>query len=212
VEPVAGFRQPWKLAALAYGTALPEQWGCAARNVDYFDVKGDLERLLAPRVARFEVAEHPALHPGRSARVLVDGQAIGFIGELHPQWQQKYDLPLAPVLFEVDLDPVERARLPQYVEGSRNRLSSGTWPSSSTTHSSCSLLLDALSADRPAIVSDIRLFDVYVGRGVEAGKKSLAFRIVMQDTRKTLLEAEVDAAMQQLMAYLQQAFGARLRV
>jgi phenylalanyl-tRNA synthetase beta chain len=73
-------------------------------------------------------------------------------------------------------------------------------------------LLDALSANRPTIVSDIRLFDVYVGRGVEAGKKSLAFRIVMQDTHKTLLEAEVDAAMQQMVAYLQDTFAAQLRV
>jgi len=210
--PVAGFRQPWKLAALAYGAALPEQWGCAARNVDYFDVKGDLELLLTPRVARFEVAEHPALHPGRSARVLVDGQAIGFIGELHPQWQQKYDLPLAPVLFEVDLDPVERARLPQYVEGSRQPVVIRDVAIVVDHALELQLLLDALSADRPAIVSDIRLFDVYVGRGVEAGKKSLAFRIVMQDTHRTLLEAEVDAAMQQLVTYLQQAFGARLRV
>ena len=210
--PVAGFRQPWKLAALAYGTALPEQWGCAARNVDYFDVKGDLELLLSPRVARFEVAAHPALHPGRSARVLVDGQAIGFIGELHPQWQQKYDLPLAPVLFEIDLDPVERARLPQYVEGSRQPVVVRDIAIVVDHALELQQLLDALSADRPAIVSDIRLFDVYVGRGVEAGKKSLAFRIVMQDTRRTLLEAEVDAAMQQLLNYLQQAFAARLRV
>jgi phenylalanyl-tRNA synthetase beta chain len=158
------------------------------------------------------VAAHPALHPGRSARVLVDGQAIGFIGELHPQWQQKYDLPLAPVLFEIDLDPVERARLPQYVEGSRQPVVVRISRSLSTTHSNCNNCSMALSADRPAIVSDIRLFDVYVGRGVEAGKKSLAFRIVMQDTQRTLLEAEVDAAMQQLLNYLQQAFAAQLRV
>jgi phenylalanyl-tRNA synthetase beta chain len=94
--PVAGFRQPWRIAALAYGTALPEQWGSKARNVDFFDLKGDLERLLVPLAASFEKASHPALHPGRSARVLVAGQAIGFIGELHPQWQQKYELPLPP--------------------------------------------------------------------------------------------------------------------
>ena len=210
--PVAGFRQPWKLAALAYGTALPEQWGCASRNVDFFDVKGDLELLLAPLVARFEVAAHPALHPGRSARVVVDGEPIGFIGELHPQWQQKYGLPLAPVLFQIDLDPMRRAGLPQHVEGSRQPVVIRDMAIVVDHALELQQLLDALGVNRPAIVSDIRLFDVYVGRGVEVGKKSLAFRIVMQDTRRTLLEAEVDAAMQQLVAYLQQAFAAQLRV
>jgi phenylalanyl-tRNA synthetase beta chain len=147
--------------------------------------------------------------------VLVDGQAIGFIGELHPQWQQKYELPLAPVLFELDLDPVTRAH------GCRTRrgippADCHPRPMAIVVDHALELqqLLAALSANRPAIVQDIHLFDVYVGRGVEAGKKSLAFRIMMQDTRKTLLEAEVDAAMQHLMAYLQQAFrrtASRLR-
>lgn len=121
-SPVAGFRQPWKLTALAYGTAFPEQWGCAARNADFFDLKGDLELLLTPSSATFERAVHPALHPGRSARVLVDGKAIGFVGELHPQWQQKYDLPLAPILFEVDLEALTMAHLPQHAEVSRQPL------------------------------------------------------------------------------------------
>jgi len=210
--PVPGFRQPWRLAALAYGSVLPEQWGCTTRNVDYFDVKGDLELLLAPLAARFEAATHPALHPGRSARVLLDGQAIGCIGELHPQWQQKFELPLPPVLFEIDLDPVLQARLPQYVEGSRQPVVIRDMAVVVDHGLELQELLDALSAHRPAIVNDIRLFDVYVGRGVEVGKKSLAFRIVMQDTRKTLLEAEVDAAMQQLVAYLRQVFAAQLRV
>jgi phenylalanyl-tRNA synthetase beta chain len=210
--PVAGFRQPWRIAALAYGTALPEQWGSTARNVDFFDLKGDLERLLVPLAASFEKASHPALHPGRSARVMVAGQAIGFIGELHPQWQQKYELPLPPVLFELDLDPVTQARLPQHSDFSRQPMVIRDLAVVVDHGLELGQLLAALSAHRPPIVHDIHLFDVYVGRGVEAGKKSLAFRIMMQDTRKTLLEAEVDAAMQHLMAYLQQAFAAQMRV
>jgi len=210
--PVAGFHQPWKVTALAYGTALPEQWGCSARHVDFFDVKGDLERLLLPLAATFLKAVHPALHPGRSARVLVAGKAIGFVGELHPQWQQKYELPLAPVLFELDLDPVTMARLPHYTEVSRQPTVIRDLAIVVDHSLELKPLLEALAAHCPTIVRDIRLFDVYVGHGVEVGKKSLAFRIVMQDTQKTLLEAEVDAAMQQLVAYLQQAFAAKLRV
>jgi phenylalanyl-tRNA synthetase beta chain len=88
-QPVPGFAQPWRLTALAYGPALPEQWASATINSDFFDLKGDLERLLAPKVARFERIAHPALHPGRSAQIIVDECVVGIMGELHPQWQQK---------------------------------------------------------------------------------------------------------------------------
>ncbi|MEF8721728.1 MAG: phenylalanine--tRNA ligase subunit beta [Candidatus Accumulibacter delftensis] len=211
-EPVAGFRQPWKLTALAYGSAFPEQWGCAARKVDFFDIKGDLERLLAPRIAHFDAAQHPALHPGRSARVVVDGQAIGFVGELHPQWQQKYELPLAPVVFEVDLDAIVMASLPQYTEVSRQPPVIRDMAIVVDQKLDLQPLIDGMIASRSEIVREINLFDVYVGPGVEAGKKSLAFRIMMQDTRKTLQEVEVEAAMQHLVGYLQTTFAAQLRV
>jgi phenylalanyl-tRNA synthetase beta chain len=210
--PVAGFHQPWKLTALAYGTALPEQWGGAARQVDFFDLKGDLETLLAPLVARFKKAEHPALHPGRCARVLVAGKGIGFVGELHPQWQQKYELPLPAVLFELDLEALTTATLPHYAEVSRQPIVIRDMALVVDQALELQQLIDALSANRPTIVRDVRLFDVYAGRGVEAGKKSLAFRIVMQDTQKTLLEVEVEAAMQQMVAYLEDTFAAQLRV
>ncbi|MFZ2854821.1 MAG: phenylalanine--tRNA ligase subunit beta, partial [Rhodocyclaceae bacterium] len=210
--PVDGFRQPWKLAGLAYGGASPEQWGVPARNVDFFDIKGDLESLLAPAVVRFEKAVHPALHPGRTARVLVDGQAIGIVGELHPQWLQKYDLPLAPVVFELDLDAVKLAKLPQFAEVSRQPPAIRDLAIVVEQELQLQQLIDGLKANRPTIVQDIRLFDVYTGKGVGFGKKSLAFRIVMQDTQRTLQDAEVDAVMQQLVAYLQQAFAAQLRV
>ena len=211
-EPVAGFRQPWTLTALAYGAAFPEQWGCVARNVDFFDVKGDLERLLAPRTASFEKAGHPALHPGRSARIVLDGRAIGFVGELHPQWQQKYELPLAPVLFELDLDALVIAGLAHYAEVSRQPLVIRDMAIVVDQEVELQLLIDGMVASRPEIVREIKLFDLYAGRGVEAGKKSLAFRIMMQDTQKTLQEVEVDAAMQHLMTYLRETFAAQLRV
>jgi len=210
--PVDGFSQPWKLAGLAYGAAVPEQWGAAARNVDFFDVKGDLEILLAPAVARFEKAGHPALHPGRSARVVIDGQAIGFVGELHPRWVQKYDLPLAPIVFELDLAALTQAKLPHYVEVSRQPPAIRDLAITVDLGLELQQLIDGMTANRPALVQDIRLFDLYTGKGVESGKKSLAFRIVMQDTQRTLQDAEVDAAMQQLVAYLEQAFAAQLRV
>ena len=210
--PVAGFRQPWKIAGLAYGTAFPEQWGCTARNADFYDIKGEVELLLAPASVRFEKATHPALHPGRCAQILMNGKCIGHLGELHPLWQQKYDLPLAPVLFELDLDVLQQARLPQYTEVSKQPPAVRDLAIVVDQNLSLQTILDLLETKRPPLVQDIRLFDVYTGKGIYSGKKSLAFRIVMQDTQRTLQDTEVDVAMQELITCLKQAFAAQLRL
>ena len=110
---IAGVNQPLRVAGLAFGPADQPQWGGRDRTVDYFDVKGDLEALFAPRQLRFVAAEHPALHPGRSARVELDGMDIGVIGELHPKWRQGYELPSAPIVFELELQAVLAQQLPR---------------------------------------------------------------------------------------------------
>ena len=125
---------------------------------------------------------------------------------------QKYDLPLAPVVFELDLDALKQAKLPQYAEVSRQPPAVRDLAVVVDHKLELQALLDGMAANRPPLVQDIRLFDLYTGKGVESGKKSLALRIVMQDTQRTLQDAEVDAAVQQLVAYLQQAFAAQLRV
>ena len=210
-SPVAGFRQPWRLAGLAFGGALPEGWGSGVRKVDFFDVKGDLEALLAPATLRFEKLIHPALHPGRAARILENGQEIGVIGELHPEWVQKYDLPGAPVLFELDFAALKAVMVPAYSEVSKFPPVIRDLAVVVDQNLALQTLLDGLKKDLPALVQDIQLFDVYAGKGVPENKKSLAFRIVMQDTQRTLLDSEVDAAMQQLVSCLEQVFGAQLR-
>src|SRR5574343_1704874 len=210
-SPVAGYRQPWRVGGLAFGGALPEGWSSGARKVDFYDVKGDIEALLAPAALRFEKLAHPALHPGRAARVLLDGREVGCVGELHPEWVQKYDLPNAPVLFELDFSAIKAVKVPAYAEVSK-------FPSvirdlAIVVDQSISLqtLLDGLKGQISGLVQDIQLFDVYVGTGVPENTKSLAFRIVMQDTQRTLQDSEVDAAMQQLVSCFEQAFGAQLR-
>lgn len=210
-QPVAGFHQPWKLAGLAFGGALPEGWGAGARKVDFYDVKGDIEALLAPAVLRFEKLAHPALHPGRAARVLLDDQEIGCIGELHPEWVQKYDLPQAPVLFELDFAAVKSVRVPVYAEVSKFPPVVRDLAIVVDQKIALQTLLDGLKDQISGLIQDIQLFDVYVGKGVPENKKSLAFRIVMQDTQRTLQDSEVDAAMQQLVSCFEQAFGAQLR-
>ena len=109
---VEGFDQPMRVAGMAWGPLEPLGWQGKGRHVDFFDVKADVEKLLAPRKAEFVAAEHPALHPGRSAEVLLDGQSIGFIGELHPRWRQSWELPSAPVVLELSLDAVIQRTVP----------------------------------------------------------------------------------------------------
>ena len=209
--PVEGFHQPRKLAGLAYGGALPEGWSDGGRKVDFFDVKGDLEALLAPAKLRFEKLQHPALHPGRAAKVLLDDREIGSIGELHPEWVQKYDLPLAPIVFELDFDAVKAASVPSYIEVSKFPVVIRDLAVVVDQGIALQAILDGLKGQLPALVNDVQLFDVYAGKGVAENKKSLALRIVMQDTQRTLLDSEVDAAMQQLVSCLERAFGAQLR-
>jgi phenylalanyl-tRNA synthetase beta chain len=208
---VPGFLQPMRVGALAYGPALAEQWGAAKRRVDFYDVKADVEALLAPRSAAYVPSEHPALHPGRSAAVVLEGERIGWVGELHPRWQQKYELPHPPALFELDVGTLLDAGMPAYKPVSNYPPVIRDRSMDVDENVPASALLDEMNRSRPPVVQEIRLFDFYRGPGVENGKKSLAFRVVMQDTAKTLTDEEADAAMAQLTELLSAKFGARLR-
>ncbi|MCI1004733.1 phenylalanine--tRNA ligase subunit beta [Herbaspirillum sp. C7C8] len=213
---VAGFEQPKRIAALAYGPVAEEQWGQTTRNVDYFDVKADLEALFAPRALRFVKAEHPALHPGRTAHVLLGEKIVGVIGELHPKWQQKYDLPLAPVVFEVDAEALQQRDLPSYMEISKFPAVSRDIALVVKQSVGAQQLLDVFAAEKQAnpdctILQALVLFDEYQGKGLEADEKSLAFRCTLQDTQNTLQDDKVDLAVNALVAAASAKLGARLR-
>ena len=203
--------QPWRLAALAYGSALPEGWGDQTRPVDFFDLKGDLETLLAPMRPTFERHEHPALHPGRAALVRLEGTSIGWIGELHPRWAQKYDLPAAPVLFEIDLEALTERRLPTYTEVSKFQPVIRDLAIVVDQALSLEKILVVMKTCAPALVSDIQLFDLYQGTGIPEGKKSLAFRIVMQDTERTLLDVDIDDVIIKILSHLDEKLDAKRR-
>jgi phenylalanyl-tRNA synthetase beta chain len=206
-----GYPQPWRLGAIAFGEAGPQQWGQAARAVDFFDIKADLEALLAPAMPEFAPAPHPALHPGKSATVLVHGQAVGWIGELHPRWQRKYDLPSAPVLFEVELDAVGQRELPVYQEISRFPAVRRDLAAEFDENIRYGDISSELKRSGPGILRDVTVFDLYRGQGVQKGKKSLAFSVLLQDTHKTLTDAEAEKAMTELRRILQEKFNAKLR-
>lgn len=214
---VAGYRQPKRVAVLAYGPAADEQWGQDTRNVDFFDLKADLEALFAPRVLRFVRAGHPALHPGRSAQIELDGRNIGLIGELHPRLQQKYDLPLAPVVCEVDAVALQERHVPVYMEISRFPTVTRDLALVVKRAVQVQELLDVFAVEKQEnavcmIIQAIVLFDEYQGKGLENDEKSLAFRFTLQDTRNTLQDEAVDAAMAAIVAAATARFAARLRV
>jgi len=213
---VAGYSQPQRVAAIAYGPQADEQWGQPTRDVDFFDVKADLEALFAPAQLRFAKLEHPALHPGRAASVALNGKVIGFVGELHPRWLQKYDLPKAPVLFEVDADALQQRDVPTYTEISKFPGASRDLALVVKQDVAAQDLLDAFTAAAGAsehgrIVQAIVLFDEYRGIGVAADEKSLAFRFSLQDTQNTLQDDIVDSLMAALTDAAVQKLGAHVR-
>jgi len=215
-QTVGGFDQPVKVAGLAYGPAEALQWGVASRNVDFFDVKGDVEALLAPRQARFVAVEHPAFHPGRCARVVVDGRDVGVIGELHPKWRQAYDLPLAPVLFELDAAVLAERVVPSFT----------SVPKMQSVFRDLALVVkDAVShealtgaitaAQTGGLVRAARLFDIYKPKspvqGMGEDERSLAVRVELRDDEQTLTDERIDGAMKAVMAALAESVGARVR-
>ena len=213
---VAGFDQPKHVAALAYGPYADEQWGQATRAIDFFDVKADLEALFAPAALRFAKVDHPALHPGRSAQVLLDGKVVGFIGELHPRLQQKYELPLAPVLFEVEAAALQQRDVPKYIDISKFPAVVRDLAVVVKQGVPVQDLLDIFAAEKRGnsacrILQAFVLFDEYRGKGLEIDEKSLAFRFTLQDTENTLQDDTVDAAMAALIAAVGKLDGAKLR-
>jgi phenylalanyl-tRNA synthetase beta chain len=212
---VAGVAQPLRIAALAYGPAERTQWGCKERQVDFFDLKGDLEALLAPRSLRFEPVSHPALHPGRSARVLLDDRDIGFTGELHPRWRQAYELPVAPVLFELDADAVLDRVVPRFEPIPRHQPAWRDVALVVPDGASHDRLIDALRADPAGHVRAATLFDVYkpgaAGGDIGSGERSLAVRLELLDPDATWTDDRIEAVKQAAVARAAHAVGARLR-
>jgi phenylalanyl-tRNA synthetase beta chain len=206
----ASYGQRTKIAGICYGAAIPEQWGEAARKVDFYDAKADVEALTRGR-ARFVADQHPALHPGQSARIELDGKAIGWMGGLHPKWQQHYQLPSSAVLFELDLDSLLDIGLPRFTEVAKFPPVRRDLAVVVDESVPAQALIDAMNEANVSVVNEVALFDQYRGKGVPEGKKSLAFLVVMQDTQKTLTDEDTDAAVARLLAAMAQKHGAVLR-
>ncbi len=214
---VAGIEQPLRLGGLAWGPADQQQWSQRDRAVDFFDVKGDLEALFAPQALTFEAVEHPALHPGRSARVKLNGTVIGVVGELHPRWRQGYEISGgAPIVFELDLDAALARTLPQGQPLPRQQAVQRDLAlvvKDSTPHDA---LMAAITAAGGALLRSAKLFDVFKpaagsSTDLQADERSLAVRLELLDDEATLTDERIDAAVTTIVAATAQQLGARLR-
>ncbi|TDU32734.1 phenylalanyl-tRNA synthetase beta subunit [Panacagrimonas perspica] len=198
-----------RIAGLIAGPALPEQWGAKARGSDFYDLKAEVQALFGrPEDFRFEAAEHPALHPGRSARISCDGQAAGWIGELHPALVTDLGLPSSALVFELSATVLQRTEVPRArpvpeFPASRRDLALVVPESISL-----GTLQEAVRAAAPPSLRDVFVFDVYRGENLGTTFKSMALGLIFQDYSRTLTDVEIDSAMARINAEVAEKLGA----
>ncbi|HEV2219298.1 MAG TPA: phenylalanine--tRNA ligase subunit beta [Casimicrobiaceae bacterium] len=206
-----GFAQPVRIGGLAFGPADPEQWGAAPRQVDFFDVKGDLEALAAPLSLTTRTWPRPWLHPGRSAEIMIDRKVAGWIGELHPRLVRHFELPSAPIVFEMDAATLSCLPLPQGHAMSRFPVVRRDIAIIINENIAVQDIIYVLNEVKPASVESLRIFDVYRGPELPSGQKSVAILVLMRDTQRTLTDEDSDAVVALLLSTLQDRFDATLR-
>lgn len=210
-----GVRQEVMLAGLLTGNRSNEHWGQESKTVDFFDMKGDLEAVLelTGRLddVKFEACSNPALHPGQSAALVLDGEQIGFIGALHPELERKLDLNGRTMLFEVLWDKISQRTITSAQSISRfpaNRRDIAIVVNESV---SAQNIIDECRKVGGNQLVGVNLFDVYRGKGVNDGCKSLAISLTLQDTSRTLEEEEIANAVSGIVEALKVRFQASLR-
>ncbi|WNK18820.1 phenylalanine--tRNA ligase subunit beta [Halomonas piscis] len=208
-------RQVPMLGALACGSRYPESWSESAEPLDFYDVKGDLESLFAlgscPQDWRMEPGEHPALHPGQSARILYRGELVGWLGTLHPEVRRRVGLRVDAVGFEVSLDALSQGQVPAFKPLSRYPEVRRDLAFSVADSVPVQALLDVASAHAGDYLSETRLFDVYAGQGVAEGRKSVALGLTWQHPSRTLNDDEINQLVDSIVEQIQREFDAELR-
>jgi phenylalanyl-tRNA synthetase beta chain len=204
-----------RIAGLLAGPCHPEQWGISTRAVDFYDIKGHVEAILEAHrlleVAQFQVALHPALHPGSSAQVLLREQPIGWVGALHPRLLQQFKLTSSVFVFELDLSALNQRALTHFVPPSAFPAVRRDLAILIGRAVPLQAIQDTIKGVAGPWLTKVFVFDVYQGKGVPPDMKSVASGLLFQSQARTLLEEEVNAAMDQVVSALTQQFGATLR-
>ncbi|WP_044362857.1 phenylalanine--tRNA ligase subunit beta [Vibrio fluvialis] len=210
-----GMRQELILAGVISGTRGEEHWNLETATVDFFDLKGDVEAILEltanGKAYSFAAAKHPALHPGQSAAIVLDGKEIGVIGTVHPELERKFGLNGRTIVFEIEWSAINTKVIPEAVALSKfpsNRRDIAVVVDDAVASGD---IVNACLEQGGEFLKDAKLFDVYVGKGVEDGKKSLAIALTLQSAERTLEDADIAGAVEAIVAHVSAKFGATLR-
>jgi phenylalanyl-tRNA synthetase beta chain len=218
---VEGFNQPMRVSGMVSGNQDILQWGRKELGADFFDVKGDIESLMAPLMPTFEPAVHPAMHPGRTASIWLSGQLIGYVGELHPKWRQSYDLSCAPLMFELELDATLQRKVPVFKNVAKHQAVErdvAVMVNEKVSHSD--LMKSVWAAPTMGHLREATLFDVYRPKPSNdssnlpehSSDKSLAVRLKLNSDEATLTEEQIEAIVQSVLEVLIRDVGARQRI
>jgi len=202
------------VAGLIYGQRQPESWVEKADPVDFYDIKGDVEALLkltAQDNIGFAATQHPALHPGQAAEISLNGCVVGYLGALHPQIQQSLDINQAVYLFEIEQSALDDAQLPSFAPLSRFPEVRRDLAVIIDQTLAVSELESTVKEAAGALLTNLKVFDVYVGKGIDSHRKSVALGLTFQDLSRTLTDDEITTAYDNVVASLKSSFNAELR-
>jgi phenylalanyl-tRNA synthetase beta chain len=215
LQEETGLEQKDHIAGLIYGGVNDESWFGKARPVDFYDAKGDVEALLAltggDAAYSFETGSHPALHPGQTALIKRGEEVIGFLGAVHPAVQKSLDLPQKAYLFELALDGIRGRSLPQFKELSKYPEVRRDFAVIVDEKISAQSILKNVRETAGDLLTGLVLFDVYQGESLEAGKKSIAFGITLQDPNRTLQDEDINPLVERVVSRLKELFNVTLR-
>jgi phenylalanyl-tRNA synthetase beta chain len=197
------------------GSVMPEQWGSKPQDTDFYDIKSDVEAILrlSGDTSKFDfaVADHPALQKGQSANIIRDEKVIGIVGKLHPRHAKSFDLKRAVFVFELDADLALASATPEATPISKYPSIRRDISVVVDEKTSADELIRTVAAAAPDLISTVRIFDIYTGPGIEAGLKSVALGLILQETSRTLTDDDADSVMAAAVRKLQEKYGAELR-
>lgn len=210
-----GMRQEMMLAGVIAGTRSEEHWDIETNTVDFFDLKGDLEAILEltcnEKAYSFAATKHPALHPGQAAAIIVDGKEVGVIGTVHPELERKFGLNGRTIAFEIEWAAIDTRVLPEAVAVSKFPANRRDIALVVDENVASGAVVAACAANGGELLTDAKLFDVYQGKGVEEGKKSLAIALTLQSVERTLEEADIASTVDAVVTAVAEQFNATLR-
>lgn len=215
VGQLGDLQQQPMIAGVITGSRLPEGWANGRDGVDFFDVKADVEALLGYSGAlsdfTFSAGKHPALHPGQTAAIERDGKLVGYLGAIHPELAKALGLDRPVFLFELVLGDVVEGRLPKFSELSKFPETRRDLALIAGRDVASSAVLELIRDNAGEWLTDLRLFDVYQGKGIDPDRKSLAVGLTWQHPSRTLNDDEVNTTLQNILTSLEQRLNTTLR-